>query len=854
MKTDIRGVVQGVGFLPFVHSLDRQYRLPGYVLNDASGVSLEVEEEKSRIEKFIAKIKTESPPVAVIFEIQSYDLKPVGYDDFIIRDSDDHEEKFVPISPDISTCSDCQVEFFDLNSSRYRYIFIIEPTLIAYDLHPEYLATKYALSLQDIPKIGVQHHHAHIVSCMIDNEIDGEAIGVSLEEASGYQFDLQELEDHTLILKEPIFSGIVSDLEHGVGVKSISSKFHNTIAKIILNMCIKIRKTSGLDRVALSGGDFQNRLLLKNTYVLLNKNNFKVFTQHRVPPNDGGIALGQVVIANERIKRKNNPCLFNLLFCAFTFIICVLTLYPQPLVYAADITIAWTENAESDLAGYYIYYKTGTSGKPYNGTGVVEGDSPIKILADSATPEYTLHGLSDTETTYLVLTAYDTGGNESLFSNEVSYQPSTATALSSLSISGSDFVSENNSAAYVATATFSDDTTKAVTGNATWSEKSVVAGINSSGVLTASEVTDDTSVTIQADYTIGGVTKTATKMVTILDVPPSNLSPDTPNIVYPENYSGDVEVPLVIKTAAFSDPNNDGHIQSQWQMSEQSDFSTLVVDITSDNYLTTFPVPHTALKSNQKYYVRVRFYDVYSTASNWSVTVEFTTAFFIVDLNVNGISDADEVDDTVDFNLDGIPDNDQPQIIKCVQASDGSVSIGIQKVSSSAEEIESLEVIDPDTISDAVNRPADLIFGLFAYRLRVTNPGDIATIRIYFSGDILASDVFYKYDTINGWYDYSEHTTFNDDGQSITLEVKDGGFGDSDGSANGVIVDPGGISSGGSTYTGGSESNGASGGSGGGGGGGCFLATADFGDCVQIITAIPEISSTDHSHKTLVRP
>ena len=345
------------------------------------------------------------------------------------------------------------------------------------------------------------------------------------------------------------------------------------------------------------------------------------------------------------------------------------------------------------------------------------------------------------------------------------------------------------------------------------------AGINSSGVLTTSEVTEDTTVTIQATYTIGGVTRTASKMVTIIDVPISNLPPDTPNIVYPENYSGDVEVPLDITTAAFSDPNNDDHFQSQWQISEQSNFSTRVVDITSDNYMTSFSVPHMVLKSNHKYYVRVRFFDVYSTASNWSGTVEFTTAYFVIDLNANGIADVDEVDDSVDFNLDGIPDNYQPQIIKCVKASDGSVSIGIEKASSTAEEIESLEVIDPDTISDTVNRPSDLIFGLFAYRLRVTNPGDIATIRIYFSGDIFSSDVFYKYDTINGWYDYSEHTTFNDDGQSITLEVKDGGFGDSDGLANGIIVDPGGIASVGDSSYSSLGSNIV----------GCFIATAAFG-------------------------
>jgi hypothetical protein len=228
------------------------------------------------------------------------------------------------------------------------------------------------------------------------------------------------------------------------------------------------------------------------------------------------------------------------------------------------------------------------------------------------------------------------------------------------------------------------------------------------------------------------------------------------------------------------------------------------------------------LKSNQKYYVRVRFYDVYFESSSWSGTVEFTTTCFFEDLNSNGIPDADEVDDSVDFNHDGISDIYQPQIIKCIQAFDDSTYIGIEKVSSSASEIETLDLIDPDTISDRVNRPADLIFGLFSYRLRVNQPGDTAILKIYFSGEIFSSDTMFKYDTINGWHDYSEHTTFNDDGQSVTLELKDGGYGDSDGLANGIIVDPGGIAAaGGSSYavTGSSSS----------GGSGCFIATAAFG-------------------------
>ncbi len=396
--------------------------------------------------------------------------------------------------------------------------------------------------------------------------------------------------------------------------------------------------------------------------------------------------------------------------------------------------------------------------------------------------------------------------------------------FSSLSIIGDDLVNENSSASYTATATFSDGSTQTVTSTANWSENSPYASINSSGGLTTSEVTSDMTVAIQTIYTHDGVTKTTTMVVTIVDVPASNLPPSTPIIVPPENVQYEIETPLDITTGPFLDPNDDGHSESQWQISEQSDFATLVVDVTSDNYLTTFSVPHMVLKPNQKYYVRVRFYDFYSEPSEWSSTVEFTTFSFYDDLNSNGVPDSYEVDDTVDFNLDGIPDNDQPEIIKCVQTIDGSAYIGVERLSGSISEIEALEVIDPATIDDTVNRPDNLIFGLISYRLRMNQPGAIASLKIYFSGGIFESDTFFKYDTINGWYDYSEHTTFNNDGQSITLELEDGGYGDSDGIANGVIVDPGGIASEESTYSGDVTSSSESG-----GGGGCFIATAAFG-------------------------
>ena len=397
--------------------------------------------------------------------------------------------------------------------------------------------------------------------------------------------------------------------------------------------------------------------------------------------------------------------------------------------------------------------------------------------------------------------------------------------LTALSISGNDAVNENSNAIYTATASFSDGSTQTVTGSASWSVDASYASINSTGVLATSEVSTDQAVTIQAVYIDGEVTETATQVVTILDLPPSNLPPDPPIIIYPDNYQYDVEAPLDITTDAFSDPDEDAHIKSQWQISDQNDFSTLVMDVTSHSYLTELSVPYMVLTSNQTYYVRVRFYDTYSSASDWSEPVEFTTASLFDDFNLNGIPDAYEVDTSVDFNLDGIPDIDQTESIKCVQSEDGSVYIGVEKISTTITEIETLEMIDPETITDTANRPEDLIFGLISYRLRLNQPGAKALVKIYFSGEIFDSDIFYKYDTINGWYDYSEHTTFNGDGQSVTVELEDGGYGDSDGIANGIIVDPGGIAA--AESTGSDTVTSSSGGSG--GGGGCFIATAAFG-------------------------
>lgn len=83
-------------------------------------------------------------------------------------------------------------------------------------------------------------------------------------------------------------------------ISTAATKFHNTIAQVILAVCLKMRNDTGLNDVVLSGGVFQNRYLLEKSLYLLSMNRFTVYTNHQVPPNDGGISLGQLMVAAER--------------------------------------------------------------------------------------------------------------------------------------------------------------------------------------------------------------------------------------------------------------------------------------------------------------------------------------------------------------------------------------------------------------------------------------------------------------------------------------------------------------------------------------------------------------------------
>ena len=319
---------------------------------------------------------------------------------------------------------------FEEGIEHFRRLFYIEPTAVAYDLHPDYLSTQYALSIPNIPMMGVQHHHAHIVSAMAENGIDGDVIGVALDGTGfgldgtlwGSEFIISNLRDFdrlahlkklpmpggSMAIKEPwrmamvylseafgdeatqlridllkrvdlqkwdilkratekkinspltssmgrLFDAvssllsirdevryegqaaielekiadpgvkeaypfclredgvpmtidptemtrrIVRDLIEGTPSSRIAGKFHRTVARLIVETCEVIRSKHGLGRVVLSGGVFQNILLLSLVTESLRNSGFHVYTHHLVPTNDGGISLGQAVIAHMRL-------------------------------------------------------------------------------------------------------------------------------------------------------------------------------------------------------------------------------------------------------------------------------------------------------------------------------------------------------------------------------------------------------------------------------------------------------------------------------------------------------------------------------------------------------------------------
>jgi chitinase len=221
-----------------------------------------------------------------------------------------------------------------------------------------------------------------------------------------------------------------------------------------------------------------------------------------------------------------------------------------------------------------------------------------------------------------------------------------------------------------------------------------------------------------------------------------------------------------------------------------------VFDVTSTAALTSMGLPKQVLEANTEYIWQARFIDSRDTASDWSEESEFTTAGVQNDLNENGVPDDQEISEYQDIDLDGTADIAQTDL-RCVNVVEksGSVQICVSiRNAANAYAIASLEAedaADPQLVAGSPGKPNFIEFGLLDFKVLVDQPGDETTVTIYLSKPSFKKGNCFKYDPVNEvWLDYSGYTEFSANRKEVYLTIQDGGFGDADGLANGIIVDP----------------------------------------------------------------
>jgi len=480
----------------------------------------------------------------------------------------------------------------------------------------------------------------------------------------------------------------------------------------------------------------------------------------------------------------------------------MLFLCPPTLAHGFSLSFAWDANTDANLAGYRVFYRE--AGQNY--------DYSHPAWQGTAT-DCTISGFTENTAYYFVSRAYDTYGDESENSVELCYNPQVMDRDGDGILDYQDAFPDDpgewldTDGDGIGNNADPDDDNDLMPDN--WE---IQYGLNPLANDALSDLDGD-GVSNLNEY-ISGTNPTQT---------PGNHAPDPPILSLPANGAAETALTPELQTGAFSDEDSgDTHLKTQWQISTHDIFSSLVFDLTSDVYLTSLIVPESLLNINTTYYWRVRFFDDQDEASEWSETYSFKTLVAsAADANENNIPDNQEVDNTVDLDQEGTADIYQNDI-KSIQTVAGDTKIGV-KMSTNVVSIESIKFINPYDISDAGNRPDEMPFDAVSFRLRVENAGDTARVIIYLSGAAPEGAKWYKYDKKNGWQDYSDHATLSEDGKSVTLELKDGGYGDGDGTENGIIVDPSGLGIASSIIAASAPPE----------GGGCFITTAAYGSILE---------------------
>ena len=301
---------------------------------------------------------------------------------------------------------------------------------------------------------------------------------------------------------------------------------------------------------------------------------------------------------------------------------------------------------------------------------------------------------------------------------------------------------------------------------------------------------------------------------------PNNASPHKPAVVSPRNESTDVRLTPTLEGSVYNDDEGDRHMATQWQIANGTDFSdeNLAFDSYTLVYKEQIKVDRGILKPQTTYFWRVRYRDLYGW-SRWSDAAQFTTLSYSEagDSDQDGIPDGQEIDDFVDVDNNGVDDNQQDNIATLKNVVSGE-QVAVKTNQGKVTQAQTQSADDYPGKPQGYNFPE----GIFSFRIEGLTP-DSRRIEVtfYLPQMFTTADKWYKYSESTGWQNYTGRIVSGIGTKQVTLEFKDGDYGDIDGVANGVIVDPSGPA-----YTPEEEKEE---GDKGGGGRSCFIATAAYG-------------------------